>query len=66
MKTIRCITDKKTGKITIETIGYGGASCLSDPRVNKLEAGLGLDRAESTPTAEAFEEEKQQQKLEGT
>lgn len=55
MKLISARIDKKTGKVTIETQGYEGASCLEATKA--LEEGLGLKDPERELTADYYKVE---------
>lgn len=59
MKTITVTVDRKTGRVTIETSGYEGATCLEATR--KLEEGLGIIEPEREMLAEENIVETQQQ-----
>ena len=52
MKTIRCVIDKTTGRITIAAEGFSGAECLEATK--RLEQGLGLRDPEREMTAEFY------------
>lgn len=64
MKKVIAKIDKKTGKLTIETQGYTGDECYK--ATEGLEKSLGLDRACSVPTAEAYVQEQTNQQVGGS
>ena len=54
MKKIIGRIDKKTGKLTLETVGFTGEACLLATK--KLRDGLGIE-AEPEKTADFYKEE---------
>lgn len=63
MKRITMKINPKTGQTEIKTTGYTGDECYK--ATEGLEKALGMDRACSVPTAEAFVQEKQDQQVGG-
>jgi hypothetical protein len=63
MKTIRAKINKKTGKVTIETEGYEGATCLDATK--KLEEGLGLKEPDRELKQEFYVEQSDTQQIGG-
>jgi len=63
MKKIIGRIDHKTGKMTLETVGFTGEACLEATR--KLREGLGIE-AEPEKTADYYKEEVTQQQEQGT
>ena len=63
MKTIRCIINKQTGKLTLYTEGYEGASCLEATK--KLEEGLGLREPDRELKPEYYQQNETGQQIGG-
>jgi hypothetical protein len=63
MKRIIGKIDKRSGKITITTEGFEGATCLEATR--KLEEGLGIKEPDRTLTPDYYKESKQEQQIGG-
>lgn len=62
MKKIIGRIDKKTGKMTLETVGFTGEACLEATK--KLRDGLGIE-AEPEKTIDYYKEEVTQEQQQG-
>jgi len=63
MKRIIGKIDKRSGKITITTEGFEGATCLEATK--KLEEGLGIKEPEREYKAEFYTTTEQEQQIGG-
>lgn len=58
MKQIKLTLNKKTGELQIETSGYVGGECQTDPAVVGLKQGLGMTENTSCQLKPEFFETK--------